>query len=139
MPCPEFEDLLAGYADLPPAERQRVDAHLHVCPSCRGWFETLCEIDAALVSSFEDVHAPASLATAVRRQTTQLDRRPVSAVPEILDFVGWIGVIGAVGLLAYFLIPSEYGFSTPVLYASSCVLLCVALSVTIWALRGNES
>jgi hypothetical protein len=60
-------------------------------------------------------------------------------VPEILDFVGWLGVICAAGLLAWFTVPSSYALSAPVLFALSGILLCIALSVTVWALRSNES
>jgi len=84
------------------------DAHLRACPDCRNWFEALAEIGAALGASFEDIHAPATLATHVRRQIVDHQPARVSPVPEILDFVGWLGVIGAAGLLAYFLIPAGY-------------------------------
>jgi anti-sigma factor RsiW len=139
MSCTEFEDLLAGYAELTPAERQRADAHMRGCPACRCWFEALAEIDSALVAEFEGIHAPATLRVAVRRQVSQSQPTRVSAVPEILDFVGWLGVICAAGLLAWFTVPSSYALSAPVLFALSGILLCIALSVTVWALRSNES
>jgi predicted anti-sigma-YlaC factor YlaD len=141
MPCTEFEDLLAAYADLTTAERQRADAHLRACPDCRNWFEALAEIGAALGASFEDIHAPATLATHVRRQIVDHQPARVSPVPEILDFVGWLGVIGAAGLLAYFLIPAGYTLTLtlPVLYVILGGLLGLTLSVTVWALRGSES
>lgn len=143
MPCTEFEDLLTAYADLTPAERQRADAHRQGCSACQSWFEALSEIDVALASRFEDVHAPATLATAVRRQIVETlpARVParVSPVPEILDFVGWLGVISAAGMLAYFLIPAGYTLTMPVLFAIFGVLLGAALSVTVWVLRGSES
>jgi predicted anti-sigma-YlaC factor YlaD len=139
MPCPEFEDLLAAYADLTPVERRRADLHMQICPACRSWFDALSEIDAALAFSFEDVHAPADLATAVRRQVVQTLPARFSAVPEILDFVGWLGVISAAGLLAYFLIPAGYTLTTPVLFAIMGVLLGLTLSVTVWVLRSSES
>jgi anti-sigma factor RsiW len=139
MPCTEFEDLLTGYAELTPDERQRVDAHLRACPACQGWFEALAEVDAALASEFEGVHAPTALAMAVRREAARSLPARVSALPEILDFVGWLGVIGAASLLAYFTIPSSFTLSAPVLFALSGILLCLALSVTVWVLSGNES
>ncbi len=52
MPCTEFDDMLAAYAELTPAERERVDSHLQFCPACQSWFEALSEIDAALGSRF---------------------------------------------------------------------------------------
>jgi anti-sigma factor RsiW len=139
MPCTEFEDLLTGYAELTPDERQRVDAHLCACPACQGWFEALAEVDAALASEFEGVHAPATLAMAVRREAARSLPARVSALPEILDFVGWLGVIGAASLLAYFTIPSSFTLSPLVFFAITALLLCLALSVTVWVLRGSES
>lgn len=139
MPCTDFEDLLAEYAELTTAERQRVDAHLRGCPVCQSWLEALAEIDAALTSEFEDVRAPATLAASVRREAARSLPARVSPVPEILDFVGWLGVICAAGLLAYFTIPYPYTPPAPVLFASACIVLCLALSVTFWALRSSES
>jgi anti-sigma factor RsiW len=139
MPCTEFEDLLAEYAELTPAERQRVDSHLRTCPACQGWFEALAEVDAALASEFEGVLAPASLAAAIQRQVARPLPARVSALPEILDFVGWLGVIGAAGLLAYFTIPSSFTLSPELFFAITGLLLCLALSVTVWVLRSSES
>ncbi len=138
MPCTEFEDLLVDYARLAPEERRRADAHLQTCPSCRSWLEALAEIDAALISEFEDIHAPVTLATGARQRVAQSLPARVSAVPEILDFVGWLGVICAAGLLAYFLMPVPVPLSTPMLYTVAGILLCLALSATAWALRSNE-
>lgn len=139
MVCMEFEDLLAAYAEMPPVERRRVDAHLQVCPACRSWLETLSEIDIALASNFEHVKAPATLAPAVRRRAAQLPLVRVSAVPEILDFVGWLAAMGATGLLAYFLIPPSWSLTAPVVFAIFGVVLGVALSATVWELRSSES
>jgi predicted anti-sigma-YlaC factor YlaD len=139
MPCTEFEDLLAGYTELAPAERQRADAHLHCCPACRCWFEALAEVDSALVAEFAGVHAPATLRVAVRRKVSQSHTTLVSAVPEVLDFVGWLGVICAAGLLVWFTIPPSYVLSAPVLFTLSGLLLCLALSVTLWVLHSSES
>lgn len=139
MPCTEFEDRLTGYAELTPDERQRVDAHLHGCLACQGWFEALAEVDAALAAEFEGVHAPATLVAAIQRQVARPRPARVSALPEILDFVGWLGVLGAAGLLAYFSIPSSFTLSPVVFFAITGLLLCLALSVTVWVLRGSES
>ena len=143
MHCTEFEDRLANYGELPPAERECVDTHLQLCPECRSWFEALSEIDAALASTFEDVHAPATLAVAVRSKAVQLlpSRTPagISPVPEILDFVGWLAVIGAASVLAYFLLPSEYTVTANALFAIVGVLLFLTLSVTVWVLRASEN
>jgi hypothetical protein len=63
----------------------------------------------------------------VQRQVARPLPARVSAVPEILGFVGWLGVICAAGLLAYFTIPSSYALSplssspSPV---SCCAWLC---------------
>ena len=99
MPCTEFEDRLAGYDALGAAERQRVDAHVAHCESCRGWLEAFGEADAALRAAYAGVRAPATLAISVRQRvsgTVAAGETCVSVVPEVLDFIAWIGVIGDV-------------------------------------------
>ncbi len=141
MPCTEFQDRLAGYDALGAMERQRVDAHLAHCETCRGWLEAFGEADAALRAAYAGVRAPATLAISVRQRvsgTVAARETRVSAAPEILDFIAWTGVIGACGLLAYFWMPREIVFSPTTLYALSGILLCVALCATLWVLRGSE-
>jgi hypothetical protein len=48
-------------------------------------------------------------------------------------------VICAAGLPGYFTIPSSYALSAPFLFVISGILLCLALSVTLWVLNSNES
>lgn len=139
MPCTDFEDLLANYAELTPAERQRADTHLSGCPECQSWFEALAEMDLALTSEFEGVRAPATLASSIQRQVARPRPARVSAVPEILDFVGWLGVIGGAGMLAYFTIPSSFTLTPVVFFSMAGFLLCLAFSVTVWVLRSSES
>lgn len=140
MPCTEFEDLLADYETLGALERARVDAHLARCEACRGWREAFVEADAALRATYAGVLAPAALAASVRpcipRPATVAAR--VSLVPEILDFIAWSGVLCTGGLLAYFWLPRDAVFSQATLLAVSGILLCAALSATIWALRTSE-
>jgi|GEM_PF-2334015 len=138
MPCAEFEDLLIRYAELTPDERRRADAHLRGCPECQIWLEALASVDAALTAEFEGVRAPVTLAAALRNRLPRPRPQRVSAMPEILDFVGWLGVILAAGLVACFSLPDSFAVSPTVLWTSVYVLLCLALSVTVWALRGNE-
>ncbi|MGO9241628.1 MAG: zf-HC2 domain-containing protein [Bryobacteraceae bacterium] len=141
MPCTEFQDRLAGYDALGTMERQRVDAHLAHCETCRGWLEACGEADAALRAAYAGVRAPATLAISVRQRvssTVAAGETRVSAVPEILDFIAWTGVICACGLLAYFWMPREIVVSPVVLYAVLGVLLCATLSATLWVLRGSE-
>ena len=139
MPCPDFENLLIDYAELAPADRGRADLHLQGCAECRNWFESLAEIDAALASAFAGIQAPATLALGVQRRVAQSVPPPVSAVPEILDFVGGLGVICATALLAYFFIPPSALLSAPILVACSSILLGLAASATVWALSSSES
>ena len=138
MPCTEFEALLSGYAELTVAERRRADTHLQGCPACRSWLEALTELDATLSSEFQDIHAPATLAIGLRRLIAHSLPERVSAIPEILDFAGWLGVICAAGGLAYFFVPAAYTLSASVLFALAGVLLCLTLSVTIWVLNSRE-
>jgi anti-sigma factor RsiW len=138
----EFEGLLADYETLGAVERGRVEAHLARCEACRAWLEAFAEADAALRATYAGVRAPATLAASVQRRVSRAAaarERRVSAVPEVLDFIGWFGVIGACSILAYFWLPQDAAFSQTVLFALCGILLCAALSVTVWALRGEES
>ncbi|MGD0577850.1 MAG: zf-HC2 domain-containing protein [Bryobacteraceae bacterium] len=141
MPCTEFEELLADYEALGAVERARVDAHMAHCEACRGWREAFVEADAALRATYAGVRAPATLAAFVRQRIPHpvAVAARVSLVPEILDFIAWTGVLCACGLLAYFWLPRDAVFSQATLLAISGILLCAALSATIWVLSSSES
>jgi hypothetical protein len=47
-------------------------------------------------------------------------------------------VIGAASMVARFSLPEPFTLSTTALWTAAGVLLCLALSVTLWALRGSE-
>ncbi len=138
MPCTDFENLLIDYRELAPVDRCRADVHLQACAECRNWFEALAEVDAALTARFEGLHAPATLAAALQRKVAQSGPLRVSAVPDILDFAGGLGVICATTVLACFYIPSSL-LSAPILVACSSILLAAAVSAAAWSLRGNEN
>jgi len=144
MPCTEFERLLADYETLGAVERARVEAHLARCEACRLWREAFAEADAALRAAYAGVRAPAALAAYVQQRIPHPATGParsarVSLVPEILDFIAWTGVLCACGLLAYFWLPRDAVFSQAALFAVSGILLCAALSATIWVLGSSES
>lgn len=144
MPCTEFEHLLADYEALGAMERARVEAHLARCGACRGWREAFAEADAALRAAYAGVRAPATLAASVRRRiphpaAVAARGARVSLVPEILDFIAWTGVLCACGLLAYFWLPRDVAISQAALFAVAGMLLCAALSATIWVLGSSEN
>lgn len=141
MPCTEFEHLLAEYESLGAMERARVEAHMARCEACRGWREAFAEADAALRAAYSGVRAPATLAASVRRRIPHpaAIAARVSLIPEILDFIAWSGVLCAGGVLAYFWLPRDIVFSQAMLFALSGIVLCAALSATIWVLRSSES
>ena len=140
MACKEFESLMSDYRALDEIERARVESHIAYCESCRALFEVLCDVDAALDSAYGGVVAPPELAALIRSTITHPAPRSsrVSLVPEILDFTAWAAVLFACGLLAYFLLPRDVVVSQTALFAVSGILLCVALTATVWALRGSE-
>jgi predicted anti-sigma-YlaC factor YlaD len=95
MPCPSFEDLLLDYAELAPAERGAVDAHLAGCADCREYLETLAHLETGL----SDLYAGAQVSPSFRNEVLSIVERP-SLLPEILDFIGWAGIIAGLACLA---------------------------------------
>jgi anti-sigma factor RsiW len=95
MACPQLEDLLVDYSELPAAGRAAVDAHLVACGDCRAFYDALGGIDDALAAAFAPAAVGPGLGAAVRRRTLEAGpaRRP-SWIPEILDFIGWAAVVG---------------------------------------------
>lgn len=121
MPCGEFEDRLLDYASLPDREREAIDAHLAGCSACRMYFETLERVDSDLNRAFASIEAPAEWAETVLRRT----RTPEpSVVPELLDGIGWLGVLALLGCLAFF-VPG-----VNIVWAASAI--SVFLGAVIW-------
>jgi hypothetical protein len=91
-PCALFEDRLLDYATLSAADRRTVDDHMLGCAGCREFLAALARADSELEHVFGSPAAPPALARKVLGQV----RRP-SAIPEILDGVGWLGVLALFG------------------------------------------
>jgi hypothetical protein len=87
-----FEDLLAGYSELSDSERRDVDAHLHVCSGCRGYLETLVQVDRGLTALYGGIQPRRVFDTAAVKQP--------SALPEVLDFCGWAAVLAILAVLS---------------------------------------
>ena len=91
MPCEAFEGRLIGYSELPGAERAEVDAHLATCPGCSTFLETFLALDQSLTALY-------SFGEPKRAFDPALVKQP-SAIPEVLDFVGWAAVAAIVIIL----------------------------------------
>jgi predicted anti-sigma-YlaC factor YlaD len=91
-PCAAFEERLLDYEALGPADRSPVDDHVAGCAACHEFRTALARADAELQAVFESPQAPPALSRRIRAQV----RRP-SALPEILDGVGWLGVLALLG------------------------------------------
>lgn len=99
-PCENFEDRLFAYRELAPADRAAVDAHVSVCLECREFLAAGEHIDEELTALFTGIEPrPLPLNTFVRRPT---------ALPEILDFLGWASVVTAV-VMAAILVAGQFG------------------------------
>jgi anti-sigma factor RsiW len=95
-PCAQFEEHLLDYDELSLVHRAALDAHLATCSACREFRTALERADAALETSLGSVHAPLRVKHAVLAQV-----RP-SALPEVLDGIGWIGSAAVGAVAAYF-------------------------------------
>ena len=90
MACPEFDDLV----------REGPGGHASRCEECRGLLEALADVDAAFGAAFAGVSAPPGMAAAVRaRAAGELPLRRPSALPEILDLIGWAAVLALAAVL----------------------------------------
>src|SRR5947209_7460068 len=95
MPCAPFEDQLVDYTELAPAERCAVDAHLAGCADCREYLERLVQLETGL----SGLYSGAQVSPAFRHDVLSILERP-SLLPEVLDFIGWAGIIAALVCLA---------------------------------------
>jgi anti-sigma factor RsiW len=138
MACAEFESLLQEYGELASDARERADAHVSDCTSCREFLEALQAVDAALAKQFAGRRVSAEFEQAVRRrvQSEPAARRP-SFVPEILDFFGWGAIVALLGLALYWvstLFPTLGGsekvtFSFVVAWAAAFAFVLVSFLV----------
>ena len=129
MPCASFEDLLLEYRELSADERKAVDAHLAGCANCRQYLETAAELDAALAETYSGAQTAPAFREAVLsgiRAETHLPKP--SALPEVLDFIGWAGVIAAMVCLTPLLPPFRPEFRT-----IAVVSAAIAVVAAIWA------
>jgi anti-sigma factor RsiW len=129
MPCGSFEDLLLDYDTLSPAGREAVDAHVSACPACREYLDVLAHIDRSLSGTFAEVEAPPVFEQQVlARVNGETRTAKPSFLPEVLDFIGWSGVIAAVAWLAWWLtvstleIPAEARAIAPLAGAVIAIL-----------------
>ncbi len=95
MPCPEFEERLLDYPDL----ELEAERHAAGCPSCAAFVQTLAEADAAIGAHLAGVRPSAAFRARIMLRTEPYP----TAVPELLDFLGWAGLLAAgVGLVWIF-------------------------------------
>jgi len=99
MACAKFEDLLLGYAELSDAERVRADGHVAGCTACKEFLEALQAVDTNLTAQYSHRVLDANFDHALRRRIRQeIPRQRPSLVPELLDFIGWAGIVALIAL-----------------------------------------
>ena len=67
-----------------------MDAHLAGCVDCREYLDTLAHLETGLC----DLYAGAQVSSAFRNNVLSTLERP-TLLPEVLDFIGWAGIIAA--------------------------------------------
>lgn len=106
MACPEFEDLLLDYADLSAAERVRADGHVAGCTACREFLATLQAVDTSLTAQYSHRSLDATFDQVLKRRIRLETPAPrPSLIPELLDFIGWAGILVLVALIAVWIGP----------------------------------
>src|SRR5437879_13299576 len=97
MPRGSFEDLLLDYTELSAAERASVDTHVSGCADCREYLETTARFDVELLELHAAVNlSPVFQKTVFARIEAETSLSRPSMLPEVLDFIGWAGIIIAV-------------------------------------------
>lgn len=131
MACAQWEDSLAAYAELSPEERASVDCHLPACAACREYLDVMRALDAAMTREYAGV----SFRVAMRERPAT---PRVSAMPEVLDFIGCAALLLVAMLFAWKLIPhtvltdsldSALGWSVPVAALAFAAALWTGLRV----------
>ena len=106
MACAEFEDLLLDYAELSDAERVRADGHVAGCAACREFLEVLLVVDTNLTAQYGHRVLDATFDHALKQRIRHEIPTPrPSLVPELLDFIGWAGILALVALIALWIGP----------------------------------
>jgi hypothetical protein len=96
MGCPDLEDLL----------REGPDGHAARCQECAALLEAWADVDAGLEAAWRGVHAPPSLAAAVRlRIDAERSCRAPSLLPEVLDLIGWLAILTIVAVVVPRFVP----------------------------------
>jgi len=135
MPCDKFEDQLCGYSDLSAEERRPLDAHLHDCADCREFLETLSALDQSLTTLYAGLQPARAFDPASVRQP--------SALPEILDFVGWAAVLTTLLFLSI-AAAARFGYTLTVppnaiWYTTAAVMMLALLACVTWKKPGHSS
>jgi len=136
MACAEFEDLLLDYAGLSDAERTRADGHIADCAACKEFLEALHAVDTNLTAQYShrvlDANFDHALKQRIRREIPA--PRP-SMVPELLDFIGWAGILALVALIAMWVgplihLPAANATQTAARWSAGILMACAAFVMT---------
>ena len=134
MPCAQFEDLLLDYGELPAIEREMVDAHLAGCADCREYLETAAQLDTRLAELYAGAQvSPAFHQAMLARAAAEVVPAKPSMLPEVLDFIGWAGIIAAVVCLAPLAPHFRLEFNTFAAIAAAIAILAVWVGVHSYA------
>jgi hypothetical protein len=100
-----------------------VDVHLAGCADCSEYLKTLAHLDTGLAG----LYSGPQVSPAFRHDVLSILERP-SLLPEVLDFIGWSGILAALVCLASLLPHFQPGIK-------SVVLACAAVAIVaaIWA------
>jgi anti-sigma factor RsiW len=109
MPCTAFEERLIAYDELGPDERKAVNAHLSHCQDCGSFLSALADLDSSLSATLSKAAVSAGFSTSVMQKLRRPAFQRPSVVPEVLDAIGWAGVVAILlWLIAFFVPDSEF-------------------------------
>ena len=93
------------------------------CADCREYLDILASLETVL----SELYAGAQVSSAFRNDVLSILERP-SLLPEVLDFIGWAGIIAALVCLAPLLLHFQ-----PDLKSVALVCGAAAIFRAIWA------
>ena len=104
MTCENWQDFILDREQLNDAQRQELDQHLSICANCKVWAMALAGVDAQAIALFQaEVNPVACQERVLRTVARQRRQKWISAVPDLLDAIGWsaVGVLGIIGFLVW--------------------------------------
>ena len=138
-PCPEYETRILDSQDLPPEEREIVNAHIAGCGECQQFSMAVAEVDYSLSAALNAfAEADPSVTVRVLHQASSPPVHP-PLWPELLDLLGWASLMGLLMGVTLLLAPNDVQDSATWLALGAAIAIgSVWFGVKSWRELGSE-